>query len=294
MSYDIIQPENPASLTDNNSASDQLDKFDRTAKKSNFDRTLENLACRPTVEVHNQFEEAFDYANLKLFYPQFGVYLPHVIFSTPLSIRFMGYFIRNLWNKESETITKASEIALNPLFFNDSLETCKTLVHEMMHLGQAEHREIFGKPGKNGYHSKSFAQAMIKIGLMPSSTGLEGGAMTGFRMSEYIIPGGPFDTAFSEYLSKGDKFVWSIPLNASDTVGDQAEGINSIHNTNATRDRKRRSKTKYTCPICKLIARAKPAVHLVCGKCSIRMMEDNEHQQRHPSSNNDSPPVSIN
>ncbi len=292
MSYDITQSEDPASLIANNGASDKLDEINRTTKKSNFDRTFENHPCRPTVEVHNQLEEAFDYANLKLFYPQFGVHLPHVIFSTPLSIRFMGYFIRNLWNKESETITRASEIALNPLFFNDRLETCKTLVHEMMHLGQAEHREIFGKPGENGYHNKSFAQAMIKIGLMPSSTGLEGGAMTGFRIGEYINPGGPFDTAFSEYLSEGDKFVWSIPLNASDTAGGQAEGINSIHGTDATRDRKRRSKTKYKCPICNLIARAKPAVHLVCGKCSIRMMEDgNEHQQMHPSSRHDSSPV---
>ncbi len=293
MSYDITQSENSVSLIANNGAS-KVDEINRTTKKSNFDRTLENLPCRPTVEVHNQFEEAFDYANLKLFYTQFGVHLPHVIFSTPRSVRFMGYFIRNLWNKETETSTKASEIALNPLFFNDPLETCKTLVHEMMHLAQAEHWEIFGKPGKNGFHNKSFAQAMIKIGLMPSSTGLEGGAMTGVRMSEYIIPGGPFDIAFKEYLSKNDKFVWSIHLNASSAADAQSEGNSSIHDTDTIRDRKRRSKTKYTCSVCELSAWAKPAVHLVCGKCSIRMMEEgSEHRQVHPSSNHDSSPPVI-
>lgn len=189
----------------------------------------------------------------------------------------MGYFIRNIWNKE--THTRASEIALNPFFFNDPLETCKTLVHEMVHLAQAEDPQIFGRPGKRGYHNKAFAYVMIQIGLMPSSTGREGGAMTGVKMSEYIIPGGPFDLAFRKYLSSGDKFVWSVPLNGFDTAGGRAEGERQTggeegftQDSNAVSEHKRRSKTKYTCFICSLNAWAKPGVQLVCGACSTRMM----------------------
>lgn len=294
MSYDITQPEAEANSTSLNSY-DKLEKINRTTKKSNFDRTLENLPCRPTVEVYNQLEETFDFINHNIFYAQFGVHLPHVIFSTPRNARFMGFFNHDLWNKETETNTKASEIALNPLFFNNHLEISKTLTHVMMHLAQAKCSDIFGERSKGDlhYHNKSFAQAMIKIGLMPSSTGLEGGAITGVRMSECIIPGGLFDIAVQKYLSGGDKLIWSIPLNASDTASKQADGINSIHGTNAIRDRKRRSKTKYSCSVCELSAWAKPAVHLVCGKCSTRMMEEgNDHQQMHSSSNHDShPPV---
>lgn len=266
MSYSIEPSENN-STTPNTYDNHKLDKNNRTIEKINFDRTAKNLPCRPTVEVHNQFEDAFDYANQKLFYPHFGIYLPHVIFSTPKSARFMGYFIRNLWNKESETNTKASEIALNPFFFNDPLETCKTLVHEMMHLAQAEYPKVFGKPGNGGYHNKTFAYAMIKIGLMPSSTGKEGGAITGIRMSEYIILGGPFDYVFQEYLSTGDKFVWTVrPTNFSDKTSEQ-DGNNTVSEC------KRRSKTKYTCPACTLNAWAKPGAKLVCGSCSTSLIE---------------------
>jgi len=271
MSYDLEpQQHNATSLTINDDHT-----IHRTTEKTNFDRTLENLPCRPTVEIHNQFEEAFDYTNQKLIYPYFGVHLPHVIFTTPKSVRNMGHFIRNIWNKETETNTKASEIALNPFFFKDPLETCKTLVHEMIHLAQAEYPQVFGKPGKGGYHNKAFARAMIRIGLMPSSTGREGGAMTGVRMSDYIISGGPFDVAFREYISRGDKFVWSVNLNVSGTSTGQTEGeeqTDFTQDSNAVSERKRRSKTRYTCPACALNAWAKPHAQLICGKCSTRLM----------------------
>lgn len=281
MSYDLESHENNAAplAVHNGNALSRLNKINRTKEKTNFDRTLENLRCRPTVEIHNQFEEAFDYADQRLFYPHFSVHLPHVIFTTPKSVRFMGYFIRNLWNKETEANTKASEIALNPLFFKDPLETCKTLVHEMVHLAQAEYPHVLGKPGKGGYHNKAFAYAMIRIGLMPSSTGREGGAMTGVRMSEYIIPGGPFDVAFKEYLSKGDKFVWSLDLNRFGAAGEQTKGDGEggreslTQDSNAVSERKRRSKTRYTCPACALNAWAKPNVQLICGKCSTSLTE---------------------
>ncbi len=275
MSYDV-EPfkNNSTSLTANNNT--PLDEINRTAEKTDFDRTQENSPCRPNVEVHNQLEDAFDYSNLKLFYPHFGVCLPHVIFSTPKSIRYMGYFERNLWNKETAINTKASEIALNSFFLNNPLKTCKTLVHEMMHLGQAEYPEIFGKPGKGGYHNKAFAKTMIKVGLMPSSTGKKGGAMTGVGMSEYIIPGGPFDLAFQEYLSTGDKFTWFVQLDTFETTGGQTGWPgNSANGTNTASERKRRSKSKYTCPTCALNAWAKPGVDLVCGTCSVRLVAKN-------------------
>ena len=281
MSYDVEPFKNnsiPLTANDNT----VLNEISRTTENKNFDRTFENQPCRPTVEVHNQFEEAFDYANQKLFYPHFGINLPHVIFSTPKSARFMGYFIRNLWNKETAIKSQASEIALNPFFFNDPLETCKTLVHEMVHLAQAEYPQVFGRPGKGGYHNKAFARAMIKIGLMPSSTGKEGGAITGVRMSEYVISGEPFDLAFREYLSTNDKFVWSVrPSNSSDKANEEGGSYgfpqgNNANGNDTVSERKRRSKTKYICPACALNAWAKPGVKLICGTCATHLTETHQ------------------
>jgi hypothetical protein len=53
-------------------------------------------------------------------------------------------------------------------------------------------QHCFGTPGRDYYHNREWADKMIIIGLMPSSTGEIGGRITGQVMGDYIIEGGKF------------------------------------------------------------------------------------------------------
>ena len=89
---------------------------------------------------------------------------------------------------------------------------------------------------------------MKSIGLHPSDTGKEGGNEIGQKMSDYIIPGGPFQQAYKELKKTGFKFSWqSLPPGEK-----KAAPI---------------SKVKYTCMACGLHAWAKPDIELICGEC---------------------------
>jgi len=233
-----------------------------------IDRTNDKEIVRPTIEAYEELERAFDFFNLHLFIQKFGVQLPHVMLTMPKSRRYQGYFQHDSWNTTRNECISASEIALNPQFFSSQVEVCQTLVHELVHLGQAEHPEIFGRPSPRGYHNKAFAKSMITIGLMPSTTGKPGGKTTGTSMSDYIIEGGPFASAYERFIRSGYEIRWSsMPLaNSGQSFdGDKIE---------EEREQKKRSKTKYSCDVCHLNAWAKPQVKLAFVTCSRLMRED--------------------
>ena len=65
--------------------------------------------------------------------------------------------------------------------------------------------------GRTNYRlrNKKAAEAMLRIGLVSSSTGRPGGKKTGYNISFYILKGGAFDRTFDR-LSKSDKWItWS-------------------------------------------------------------------------------------
>lgn len=247
---------------------------DRTTQEEGSDRTANSGPPRPTIENYGELEVAFDFLNKALFEAIFGARLPNVMLTVPRSKRFQGYFAPRSWVGR-EVGQRTSEIALNPYFFSNAIEVLRTLTHEMVHLAQAELPEVYGSAGKGshyGYHGKTFAAVMIRLGLMPSSTGLPGGSTTGFRMGEYIIGGGPFDQAAHWFLEHGNKVSWTAVSNLdADGLGshDDLSGPNSPRVSAA--DRKRRSKTRFACPKCALNAWAKPSAHLECGNCRVRM-----------------------
>ena len=86
-----------------------------------------------------------------------------------------------------------SRIALHRGFFGAARVTTsmQVLVHEMVHLWQFH----FGTPGEAKAHNAEFARKSIAIGLMPSSTGGQGGARTGPLVIDYVIRGGKFERA---------------------------------------------------------------------------------------------------
>jgi hypothetical protein len=116
----------------------------------------------------------------------------------------------------------------------------------MVHVWQ----HAFGKPSARGYHNKEWAAKMKVIGLQPSSTGMVGGKETGQKMIDYIIPNGPFMTAFAKLAKAG----WRLNLQSAHRPG--PKGTNN-------------SKTKFTCAACGQNQWGKPDLATVCEPCVI-------------------------
>lgn len=147
-------------------------------------------ASRPTNELYDSFQFAYDYFNRRLFDDR----LPEIIFTFQRKAGAMGFFAPKRWGNLNGR--ECHEIAMNPSYIANSrlIEVMKTLVHEMCHCWQY----AFGSPGRHYYHNKEWAMKMIKIGLMPSSTGEPGGEITGQHMSDYIIEDGLFINIFEQ------------------------------------------------------------------------------------------------
>ena len=118
----------------------------------------------------------------------------------------------------------------------------------MAHVWQQAH----GKPSGRGYHNKEWAAKMKSIGLQPSSTGMVGGKETGQRMSDYIIPDGPFTKVFAK-LAKGG---WKLNLQSAHRPGKKGGG---------------ESKSKFTCGECGQNAWGKPDLQVTCTICNVEM-----------------------
>jgi len=140
------------------------------------------------------------------------------------------------------------EIALNPQQFQErgTKRVLSTLVHEMVHLWQHH----YGRPGRNGYHNREWADQMLRLGLVPRATGRASGRQTGQRVTHEVATGGAFDLACDEFMRR------SVHLPYVENVPDVASG-----------DRRAASKTRFTCDGCGQHAWAKPTAALMCGAC---------------------------
>jgi hypothetical protein len=171
----------------------------------------------------------------------------------------------------------------------------QTIVHEMCHCWQ----ECYGKPSRKGYHNKEWANKMLLIGLVPSSTGRIGGEITGQSMSDYPAPQGKFIQSCKKLLKERefalpwvDRFAQisnnSSLENTSNTLTQISEyvepeiarqltaplenlfGSNSfISNENTLK----KIKTKYNCPVCESNVWGKPGLSIICGGCNIQFNE---------------------
>ena len=163
------------------------------------DRTIPNNTD-PTLALYGALQFAFDYFNKELFDGS----LPKCIITFHRQRRVMGYASHKRWkNTDGERI---DEIAINPEYFEDYplIEIFQTICHEMAHLWQSH----FGTASRRGYHNKEWAYKMQEIGLMPSSTGEPGGALTGEYMMDYVILDGSFMHACQELVKCRYSFPW--------------------------------------------------------------------------------------
>ncbi len=207
------------------------------------------MSKAPTIEQTAAYQAMFDHFNRALFAGS----LRHVILNFSRHAGALGFFAPERWSRAEE---KRHEISLNPEHMGrrPSRDVAGTLVHEMCHLWQQE----AGKPSARGYHNREWAAKMETVGLMPSSTAAPGGAKTGFRMSHYIIDGGPFARAFDAMPA-----ACSLPWAGNETAPTTKRG------------KAKSSKVKYTCPSCGLNAWGKPGLAILCEDDNERLTAEN-------------------
>jgi hypothetical protein len=209
----------------------------------------ETQSTAVTRVEYQAFQDAYDFFNAELF--QGG--LPQVLVTMQRRAHSYGYLAPDRFAGR-QTTGAVHELALNPDGFVErtDAEILSTLVHEMAHVWQYS----YGTPSRRGYHNREWAEQMVAIGLYPSSTGKPGGKVTGQHMGHYILPDGPYIRAYETLQAQGFALHWqSAPLGV---------GVRG----------KDRNKTGYTCPTCKLIVWGKPAIHIICGACRVRMLDD--------------------
>jgi len=201
-----------------------------------------------TKKEYTTFQKAYDYFNHELFSGN----LPACLITLTHSKKYGGFFHRERFTNRSDD-SKTDELSLNIDCFHhiDDREILAILVHEMIHLWQFH----YGKPSRNGYHNKQWADKMESIGLIPSDTGQPGGTRTGQSMNHYIIEGGRYDQSTEKLINNGFKINWQIFM--------------------VEREKKSKSKVKYSCPVCNQNAWAKPGSKLLCGVC-MKVMESED------------------
>ena len=195
-----------------------------------------------TPAEYRAFQDAYDFLNAELFAGS----LPHVLVTLQRHAKTRGYFSPERFTGRIDDAA-AHELAMNPDGFTGRTDEQipSTLAHEMAHVWQQTH----GTAPRRSYHDRQWAGKMKDIGLQPSTTGEPGGKETGQSVTHYIIPGGPYATAYAKLKARGFRLHWQ-----SAPAGKEAKA-------------KKASKTKFTCPECGQNAWGKPDTVLICGVC---------------------------
>jgi len=228
-------------------------------QSKNLSLTVVSSRVPLTALEYGTLQDAYDHFNIGLFEGR----LPQVLITLQRHARARGYFSRNRFQRRDGAQEQVHEIALNPDCFNGRTdeEILSTLAHEMAHVWQQE----YGYPGRGRYHNREWAALMYSIGLMPSTTGEPGGAVTGDRVSHYILENGLFLRVCRTFVEKY-KLVW-------ESAGIQGSSAGSGRNSDGNVLAKTQTRTKFTCPNCGLNAWAKPDAVMDCHSCSEEACE---------------------
>ncbi len=256
----------------------------------------------PTKELYGQIEEAYRFFNERLFASS----LPHCIITLQRKPNAMGYVSHSRWISTDANAKKLHELAVNPEYWLGwpLAEALATLVHEQCHIWQSAFSARM-KQSKSSYHNQEWAEKMISVGLMPSSTGFPGGSQTGYTMNDYIMLDGPFHNALSSLLTSGFWISWldrfpkpcESPVKIFDSdgrryeldgtlaltdkpdvrhhlmAGDSKELVLSDHTSisflpEAAKFSKP-TRVKYSCADCGNNLWGKPQLNVICGDCNI-------------------------
>lgn len=211
----------------------------------------------PTAQTYNSLEGAYDFFNERLFEGR----LPACLLTLQRkSKRTLGFFAPGRF--ESSDGENSDELAMNPAHFSsrELTEILSTLVHEMTHVEQ----QHFGKPGRRGYHNKEWGRLMKRVGLYPSNTGKPGGKETGQQMMDYVIKGGPFDTACAELQRRGFSLDWA-------EIGGTKKAEGELEEPDSPAKPDKSNRIRFICAGCTAKAWGKPSLKIICGRCKLDM-----------------------
>ena len=194
-------------------------------------------------EIYDGLYQAYHFFNEKMFDGK----LPIPLITLEKMKKARGAFQASQFVGNNDVV---HEITMNPSDFGNREPRLilSTLVHEMTHLWQEEFGE--NKPTK-ATHNREWADEMDSFGLVPSSTGEEGGKRTGKKMNHYIVEGGLFSDVCADFLEKGDPIFlqYVVPL-------DEKE-----------KKEKEKTKFKFECPTCGQQIWGKKDANTLCGAC---------------------------
>lgn len=208
-----------------------------------------------SASLFRALEGAYAWFNERLFQ---GQLLP-VVLNFSRHANCYGFFAPNRWFDAADGELATHEISLNPshLRHRDLRATYSTLVHEMVHCWQEEKGK---KKSKRGYHNNEWAEMMKRVGLQPTTTGLPGGSETGYKVTHMVMDGGAYDQAFQD-MPDELKLPW---------LCEEPE--------KPEKEKRAKSKLKYTCAACDARAWAKPGAKLKCGDCDEVMTPEEDEE----------------
>lgn len=103
---------------------------------------------------------------------------------------------------------------------------------------------------------------MELLGLMPSNSGSPGGRRTGYAMSHYIVEGGRFDLACSEWLLTAPGINWRDTRIARAPAPTERGAAAPPKNT----------RTRFVCLTCEVKAWSRASAKLACVDCNIPLV----------------------
>ncbi|MFC5049576.1 SprT-like domain-containing protein [Rubritalea spongiae] len=210
------------------------------------------------------FQKAYNFFNTELF----GGELPGVLITLQRKSHNVGMYRQGSF-KDRKNQAEVDEIAINPDAYVNlpDMEIWQALVHEMCHQWQFH----FGKPSRKSYHNKEWANKMLEVGLIPSSTGKPGGSKVGQTMYDYVDEAGKFIQCTRELRKLGIV----VQLESSSTEGLVSRSAEALEQEARLRQagvkKNRSNRVKYSCPSCFMNVWGKPDLHIVCGGCQQRL-----------------------
>jgi len=223
------------------------------------------MEMTPNVKQHQAYSIAFKYFNEFLF----DNTLPEVMLTlTRDENAIKGYYLKEAWHDDKGNVL--AEISLNANSMNDNVYfLLNVLIHEMVHLWQF----TFGSPEK-GSHNEEFAQKCEELGLVfeKDRTGPQVQTLIGpDGLAAFAVNSLP-EAAIFPFMSQ-DKGTSSPPQWHPIPVPVPSES-SPPEPPPAPPPPPEELRNNYACPICGLLAKAKPGSHLICGLCNEPLVEE--------------------
>lgn len=237
------------------------------------------MTHKPTVEQASSLQEMFTHFNGYLFKGELPTSQVLCTWTRAHQI-IAGHLSPKRWTDAGGVHLYELAINANLMRALSTTDLCAVMVHEMMHLKEAED----GTAGRGGYHKAAFCDAMRAIGIpqIDATTGKDIPAGQGAQSVAQRVADGesPFrfalenlpEEAIPPYESDPEPDM--SPPDGGQGSGDGETQPEGPQTPAAPSKPKPGTRGKYSCPMCGLKAWAKHGAVLLCGglNCSAAEM----------------------